>query len=125
MPLEPKQEPPYYTTEGGDTPTGLKTYKALITQSDENAPVAIVLQNTFENNIIWTRTGIGTYIGTLTGAFTTNKTYTIVSNNASLIAAILINRASANTIEITTGLVDNTPLDSSLNNTSIEITVYP
>ena len=50
------------------------------------APVATVMQNTI-GNIIWTRTSLGKYVGTLTGAFTTNKTFAltqsqIVSNPA-------------------------------------------
>ena len=50
------------------------------------APVATVMQNGI-GNIVWTRTSLGKYVGTLTGAFTTNKTFAltqsqIVSNPA-------------------------------------------
>ena len=51
------------------------------------APVATVMQNTTGGSIVWTRTSLGKYVGTLTGAFTTNKTFAltqsqIVSNPA-------------------------------------------
>ena len=51
------------------------------------APVATVMQNTTGGNIVWTRTSIGKYVGTLANAFTTNKTFAltqsqIVSNPA-------------------------------------------
>lgn len=51
------------------------------------APVATVMQNTIGGNIVWTRTSLGKYVGTLANAFTTNKTFAltqsqIVSNPA-------------------------------------------
>ena len=51
------------------------------------APVATVMQNTTGGSIVWTRTSLGKYVGTLANAFTTNKTFAltqsqIVSNPA-------------------------------------------
>ncbi|MES2287229.1 MAG: hypothetical protein V4547_16175 [Bacteroidota bacterium] len=45
-----------------------KIYKATLTQSGTDAPVATELVNTL-GNIVWTRDSIGYYIGTLIGAF--------------------------------------------------------
>ena len=56
-----------------------KRYKALISQTGTDAPTAIVLENTLGGDIVWTRTGVGTYYGTLNGAFTENKTLTIAT----------------------------------------------
>ena len=50
-----------------------KVYTALLTQSGTDAPVATVLENTL-GDIVWSYVGVGGYIGTLTGAFTENKT---------------------------------------------------
>ena len=43
------------------------------------APVATVMQNGI-GNIVWTRTSLGKYVGTLTGAFTTNKTFALTQS---------------------------------------------
>ena len=51
-----------------------KVYRALLTQSGTNAPVAIVLENTLGGTVVWTYSDVGTYFGTLVGAFTNNKT---------------------------------------------------
>lgn len=50
-----------------------KIYRALLTQTGTDAPVATVLENTL-GDIVWTRSGVGHYIGVLAGAFTANKT---------------------------------------------------
>ena len=55
-----------------------KKYVALITQTSTNAPTVIELENTI-GPIVWSRVNVGIYEGTLTGAFTTNKTYTMLS----------------------------------------------
>lgn len=51
---------------------GYRSYTALLNQSGISDPVATVLDNTL-GNIVWTRVGVGRYIGTLTGAFVSNK----------------------------------------------------
>jgi hypothetical protein len=50
-------------------------YAAVLTQSGEEAPVASIMQNTLSGPILWSRSGVGVYVGTLTGAFTANKTF--------------------------------------------------
>lgn len=49
-------------------------YTALLSQSGTDAPVATVLENTLGGTVVWTRSGIGNYVGTLAGVFTINKT---------------------------------------------------
>lgn len=44
-------------------------YTALLTQSGTSAPVATVLENTLGGTVVWTYVDVGTYLGTLTGAF--------------------------------------------------------
>lgn len=47
---------------------GYRSYTALLTQVDVDDPIAKVLENTI-GDIVWTRSSIGEYYGTLTGAF--------------------------------------------------------
>ena len=50
-------------------------YVALLTQSDEDPPVATVLENTLSGTIVWTTVrGYASYRATLIGAFPAGKT---------------------------------------------------
>lgn len=73
MPLEPKQEPPYYEITTGPEPAGTKYYTALLTQTGTANPVATILQNTI-GTITLTRESPGTYSMNGTNIFTLNKT---------------------------------------------------
>ena len=101
-----------------------KKYIALISQSSTAAPTVIELENTI-GPIIWTRKVTGEYTGTLSGAFTANKTYATISN--SLADGIVMITTTANDINIiTTNLHSPTAAhhDSHLNNNTLEIRVY-
>ncbi len=52
-----------------------KVYKALITQSGTDAPVATVLVNTLSGTPVWSRVSVGYYKLTLASEFTNDKTY--------------------------------------------------
>ena len=72
-----------------------KTYVARLVQVSTSDPVPTVLQNDI-GSIVWTRDDAGTYVGTLTGAFTADKTWATVSTttgNANL-------SITTNTVEI-------------------------
>lgn len=98
------------------------TYTAFLTQTSTDDPVVTVFDNSI-GNIVWTRTSAGHYDGTLTGAFTENKTWT-VCNNGFIGQVVSIFRASANVISIQTQTGSSTYEDDILN-TSIEIRIYP
>ena len=99
-----------------------KVYSALLNQSGTSAPTATVLQNQLSGSIVWTRTLSGRYIGTLSGAFTNNKT--LVFTNQPIGARLLsISRASDNTISINCADYDGNYQDD-FANFSIEIRVY-
>jgi hypothetical protein len=51
-----------------------KVYSVSLIQTGTNNPVPTVLENTLAGNIVWTRTGVGQYIGTLEDAFPLDKT---------------------------------------------------
>ena len=59
-----------------------KVYTALLTQSGTNAPVATVLENTFGGDIVWSYSSTGSYLGTLAGAFTSQKTFFYINAEA-------------------------------------------
>jgi hypothetical protein len=102
-----------------------KKYIALITQSSTAAPTVIELENTI-GPIIWTRSAVGVYFGTLAGAFTLDKTYVTLSNVV-VNSIVLAQRKDINSIEIdTTNLHSPTAAhhDTHLSNNTIEIRVY-
>ena len=102
-----------------------KKYIALITQSTTNAPTVIELENTI-GPIVWTRTAVGVYFGTLAGAFTLDKTYVMLSN-VELNGIVTAERRDNNSIEInTTNLHSPTAAkhDTHLLKNTLEIRVY-
>jgi len=107
---------------GGD----YKIYRALLSQIDTDNPTANVLENTI-GNIVWTTTDVGQYIGTLTNAFTNDKTFLYVSQGnygADFPNFYSINRNSNNEIGIITQLFDGTFTDGLLTKREVQIIVY-
>lgn len=103
-----------------------KIYTALLTQSGAGAPSATVLGTNEIGSIVWTRNGAGSYAGTLSSAFTANKTWLIVQQgdqNGGFVNNIL-SWTDANSLLLT--VTDNlgNPSDG-FTNMSIEIRVYP
>jgi len=52
---------------------GVKVYRALLTQTGTNAPVATVLENSLGGTVVWTRSSGGSYVATFSGAFPADK----------------------------------------------------
>ena len=99
---------------------GYTVYTALLTQAGTAVPVATVLQNTTGGTIAWTRTGAGTYTGTITGSlFTLNKTMVFI-NNGSTLSNLNISWANPLPSTITIGA----SADSVLTAASLEIRIY-
>ena len=99
-------------------------YIALITQTSTSAPTVIELENTI-GPIVWTRKTTGEYVGTLTGAFTANKTYATISQT--LANSIVLISTTANDINIITTNLQNPTAskhDSHLLKNTLEIRVY-
>ena len=99
-------------------------YIALISQTSTSAPTVIELENTI-GPIVWTRKATGEYSGTLSGAFTANKTYATISQ--SLANSIVLITTTANDINIITTNLQNPTAskhDSHLSKNTIEIRVY-
>ena len=100
-----------------------KSYVALISQTGTAAPTVTILENTL-GDIVWTRIGLGDYIGTLTGAFPSGKVVCF-SNQIDMPTMTIIQRKNNDNVYINTGTPGTTTIaDGILNNTSIEIRVY-
>lgn len=112
-----------------------KEYVATVTQATTGAPIPTVLHNTLGGTLVWTRSGVGTYLATLTGAFPTASKVVILTsvpktdlaplNDVPLIAYTV---DSANALKFYTATMDNagarTIADSVMDN-SVIIRVYP
>lgn len=107
-------------------------YRALLTQSGTDAPEAVVLENTLGGTVVWTRSIAGTYIGTLTGAFPTAKTFlkqsafSYISGPADddVLFAVQPNTVNSVSVLTMTGAT-SAGVDAYLTNTPVEIIVYP
>jgi hypothetical protein len=100
-------------------------YIALITQSGTNDPTVVELENTI-GPIIWTRSVTGLYNGTLSTAFTLDKTYVMISQ-VEIDGIVMAYRLTNDIIRIvTTNLHSPTAAnhDSHLNKNTLEIRVY-
>ena len=99
---------------GGGGGVAYQKYVAILSQTGTDDPVATVLENTI-GDIVWTRTGIGSYFGTLNGAFPSNSTFVLGQNTTS---GISFYRDSDDAVRISAG-------KEGLFNYSVEIRVYP
>jgi hypothetical protein len=117
--------------QGGGTES-YKVYTALLTQTDEDAPIAIVLENTLGATLSYSRTNIGQYVITTTGTFPQDKTWAVIntpSYDGNGPFALQIGRISDTECHIysyqtfpsSTALVD---LGTGADRVSIEIRVY-
>ncbi len=107
-----------------------KVYTALLTQTGTDAPVATILENTLGGTPVWTRTNVGEYRVTLTGAFITNKTVISAGNTAyndpdlSYSVKLLYYHDNINSILWSCYAVGLVNQDDSLSKCPIEIRVY-
>jgi len=105
-----------------------KVYRALLTQSDTDAPVATVLEDTLGQSIVWTRNNIGQYIGTLTDQLSEKKLFLIMGsplNEGSDYRIVYSYEFAAKKVSVITFDDGGSLADELLFNISIEILVYP
>ncbi len=107
-----------------------RIYCAILTQSGTDDPIPIVLSNTI-GDVVWTREQTGNYKATLTGAFTLNKTFTLISNDGSAGSMVGANpQGQINYVSIKTSYYEFAEGELSpiyvdgINKVSIEIRVY-
>lgn len=113
-----------------DLGLGVKVYRALLTQSGTDAPVATVLENTLGGAVVWTYTGPGDYAGTLLGAFDPTKTLCFVTNGNSSVGgggygSFALHAIDSNGVQLLTPAADGSLADEKALYTSVQILVYP
>lgn len=114
--IKQKQNPPYYEERKGNI------YKALLTQTGTNAPTVVEVANN-GGEVVWTRTGIGQYVGTAAEIrWTMGKTAISVSPTVggTILYGTMINDTVC-TVQAETA-TDYT--DNSMQLSLIEITVF-
>lgn len=108
----------------GEEPTNWTNSSEL---SGTGVPTSFVLENTLGGIVIWSYDAVGTYIATLTNAFTANKTAVFLSGPIAGYTAcgsgIYISDTS--NIYVETFTIGASNSDGVLRNTVIEIRVYP
>lgn len=103
-----------------------KVYKALLTQSGTDAPVATVLVNTLSGTPVWSYDYVGGYVLTLASEFQTGKTLMYISTkNTGTQSCIIAEGDGLNTILVDTVDSTGTGINGVLSSTSITIEVYP
>jgi hypothetical protein len=105
-----------------------KVYTALLTQTGEDAPTAVVLENTI-GNILFEYIDIGAYAISSSNLFTENKTIVLQDqqtnrNDNDTDYCIRIVYDNVDSIIINTAFLDTTEINDALLNTPIEIRVY-
>lgn len=100
-----------------------KSYVALISQTGTAAPTVTVLENQLGGAIVWTRSNVGDYGGTLAGAFPINKTIAFMGGFNSSTKEALCGRLGDNAVALLSSL-SGSQSDGVLNETSLEIRVY-
>lgn len=104
-----------------------KVWKGFLTQSGTNAPVATVLENNLGGTIVWTFDSTGSFRGTLSNAFTADKTFLFPSMDSGLVAGseavLAAGWISASLISVSNLQGDFTPVND-LGRGYLEIEVY-
>lgn len=107
----------------GGYPIGTKVYRALLTQTSTNAPVATVLQNTLGGTLVWGYTSTGIYTATLAGLFLSGKTFSSSGNCAG--GVFRGTRSSDNIVQLTTRDYAGNVSDAILTGDTLTIVVFP
>ena len=110
-------------TVNGQTVGGLpyKVYTASLTQTGTDNPSAVVFENTLGIDVTWVRTGVGVYVLTLPSGTDVTKIFILLGiNNLNTDGVSISDKLGVQSITITTSGNDDI-----LNNSGIEIRIYP
>lgn len=106
--------------------TGYKMYDAIIEQTGTSNPTATVLRNTLGGTVVWTRSGVGVYAGTLAAAFPAGKvivTYGYDYNGSAF--QVFASRNGDNALALLGTQPDTTPIDIDGGTVTLSVKVYP
>jgi hypothetical protein len=108
-----------------DTTRPYKVYTALFVQSGASNPIVNILENTLTGDITWTRDDVGVYLGILTGEFTLDKTFSLMTLFLGSLVTINSFRSDEDTFVININELNspNNPIDLD-GVLQIEIRVY-
>jgi hypothetical protein len=109
---------------GGGGNITADVYIANVTQTGTAAPIATVGDNTLGGTVVWTRTGVGTYEGTLAGAFAGTTVITLSYDYFGSAFAIRATKASSNVIQLYSYDFDTTPIDIDGGTVGLAVFVY-
>lgn len=103
-----------------------KVYKARLSQSGTDDPTATELQNNVGGAVVWTRDSVGSYSGTLVGAFAGNA----IAVNQNIIRTtpfkcVQVYALNSDVISVVTVDANSNVEDGLLDATPIEIQVFP
>lgn len=103
-----------------------KSYVSSISQGSTSAPTVVLSENQLSGAIVWARSGVGSYTGTLTGAFLSGKVFMHLSNNANNTTGqeIFCVRSNDNVLSLQS-FIAGVATDGVINGMSLEIRVYP
>ena len=117
--------PNWYVSYAGNAP---KIYRAILSQSGTDNPVAIELQNDI-GTITWARDVVGNHLATSAALFTANKTYLgnpLVDLSAAVNDEVKIDFRYLTSSQLQAGVVDSGGSNQDgLGRAWIEIIVYP
>jgi hypothetical protein len=85
--------------------------------------IDVILENSI-GNIVWSRNAVGEYVGTLNGAFTTNKVICFAGVNNGTLSSIQLSAQNVNEVHLFTYNSADQLDDQLISNTSIEIRIY-
>jgi hypothetical protein len=105
------------------SPSGIKRYKALITQTGTSAPTVTILENSI-GDITYGYTSAGAYTANSSGLFTSGKTFLFLNPTYGTGNYTAIKYNSSNILDIKS-LNGITPTDGILSAQSLLIEVYP
>lgn len=109
----------------------LYKYKAYLSQSGTDAPVATVVVNTFPAELVWSYSSEGTYLVTLAGAFTEGKTFTQIDGSEGRATSSILHCTKVfglNDVDscyLVTGDISGTKSDGKMFSMGVSIEVYP
>ena len=105
--------------------SGVKRYKALISQTGTSAPTVIVLENSL-GTITYGYSSVGGYTISSSALFTVGKTYWNVQSGPNANTTSAINQATSSSMILwTTQVSTGANINAGLNSTPILIEVYP
>jgi len=102
---------------------GYSSYVAKIRSNGTSAPLITVVKNELSDAIVWTRSDVGDYVGTLSGAFpTANKTVLLSGDSGATFVETY--RIGANSIGLLAYDISGVAADNLSNAFTLEVRVY-